>query len=216
MWIEALHSCAQQHALRVEEAAYRSRAAGWCSWLHEGPARGLGRQHRFSRNALGWQPVAEAVEDQNMLGSDDGLDGLSDEQLRQVIKPGDGGSAAPLHAQQLVNAEAETWSAQWAAETEYEEASWPEDLGELPASLTLQGLRDACCTFPVGTGLGWDALHPRALCRLSDELLLRLIFILSLCERGGGWPDVVKLVIIVLLPKSDGGFRPIGLLPLPP
>ena len=36
------------------------------------------------------------------------------------------------------------------------------------------------------------------------------------CERDGEWPEVVKLVIIVLTPKSDGGFRPIGLLPLLP
>jgi hypothetical protein len=32
----------------------------------------------------------------------------------------------------------------------------------------------------------------------------------------GNWPLAVRLVVIVLLPKLDGGFRPIGLLPLLP
>ena len=33
------------------------------------------------------------------------------------------------------------------------------------------------------------------------------------CERMGLWPQQVGVVVIVLLPKGDGTFRPIGLLP---
>ena len=36
------------------------------------------------------------------------------------------------------------------------------------------------------------------------------------CERTGVWPEGVALVLIALLPKTDGGFRPIGLMPGPP
>ena len=32
-------------------------------------------------------------------------------------------------------------------------------------------------------------------------------------ERRGSWAEVLDLVLIVLLPKTDGGFRPIGLFP---
>ena len=67
-------------------------------------------------------------------------------------------------------------------------------------------------TFPAATGLSWDALHPRALCGLSDLTLAMIITILARAERIGNWPEAVQLVIIVLLPKSDGGFRPIGLI----
>ena len=67
--------------------------------------------------------------------------------------------------------------------------------------------------FPAATGLSWDALHPRALCRLSDRTLAMVITILARAEKTGNWPEAVQLVIIVLLPKSDGGFRPIGLIP---
>ena len=30
------------------------------------------------------------------------------------------------------------------------------------------------------------------------------------------WPDIVAIVVICLLPKPDGGFRPIGLIPMLP
>ena len=36
------------------------------------------------------------------------------------------------------------------------------------------------------------------------------------CEREGKWPAAVGVVVVVLLPKPDGGFRPIGLLPKDP
>lgn len=40
-----------------------------------------------------------------------------------------------------------------------------------------------------------------------------LINVLLRAERCGRWPNMVGVVIIVLLPRDDGGFRPIGLLP---
>ena len=32
-------------------------------------------------------------------------------------------------------------------------------------------------------------------------------------ESRGEWAEIIGVVIICLLPKPDGGFRPIGLLP---
>lgn len=52
--------------------------------------------------------------------------------------------------------------------------------------------------------------------RLPDAVLQAVIQLLRRCETEGRWPMMVRLVIIVLLPKPDGGFRPIGLLPLLP
>ena len=37
--------------------------------------------------------------------------------------------------------------------------------------------------------------------------------LLRAAERLGGWPSIINLVLIVLLPKGTGGFRPIGLFP---
>ena len=75
-------------------------------------------------------------------------------------------------------------------------------------------VRKACLTFPVKTGLGPDTIQPRALLRLSDEGLTALATILTAIERNGDWPELTKLVMTVLLPKSDGGLRPIGLFPI--
>ena len=36
---------------------------------------------------------------------------------------------------------------------------------------------------------------------------------MQLCEREGTWPVRVGVVVVVLLPKAEGGYRPIGLIP---
>ena len=74
-------------------------------------------------------------------------------------------------------------------------------------------MRAAALTFPAGTGLGGDNVSPRALARLSDEALMALARILAAAEALGAWGQAVSLVLIVLLPKPDGGLRPIGLFP---
>ena len=71
----------------------------------------------------------------------------------------------------------------------------------------------ACSTFPAGTALGWDNMHPRALKRISVGAITALLRILMLAELVGQWPKMIGIVIIALLPKAGGGNRPIGLCP---
>ena len=105
------------------------------------------------------------------------------------------------------------WHKQWGAGLDIEELQWPEHMGdELPAILA-EEICEAAKTFPDETGLGWDRWHPKVVCRLSPQLLQLLVLILMECESTGTWPKGAGLVIIGLLEKSDGGFRPIGLLP---
>ena len=73
--------------------------------------------------------------------------------------------------------------------------------------------RWAIMTFPAGTGLGWDGIHPRALDRLDDAAIQALIDLVIACEKLGRWPTITEMVVVVLLPKPDGDWRPIGLLP---
>lgn len=96
------------------------------------------------------------------------------------------------------------------------EPQWPDDIGTVAPKLMVCALLKAAATFPVGTGLGWDAIHPRAIARLSEQTLLWLVEIIRHCEIAGRWPIEVAVVIIALLPKSDGGLRPIGLVPFLP
>ena len=101
----------------------------------------------------------------------------------------------------------EGWAEQWGS------ILWPKDMGAAPVKLMIPALTQAAMTFPTGTGLGWDGIHPRAICRLSESTLEWLAKVLYRCEVIGEWPEAVDVVIIALLPKSDGGLRPIGLMP---
>ena len=116
--------------------------------------------------------------------------------------------------QQSAEAERAKWVEEWAVGRDLEQPTWPDFNGlPPPPPLVMEQFSRALLTFPVGTGLGWDALHPRALTRLPVGILEAVMQLLMLCEAAGRWPSVVQLVIIVFLAKADGGFRPIGLIP---
>ena len=103
---------------------------------------------------------------------------------------------------------------EWKADEEYCHPVWPTTEERTPPpKIPGAELCAACCTFPVQTGLGWDALHPRALTRLRPAVLDRIILTLEACESSGEWPGATGTSIIVLLAKPGGGHRPIGLLP---
>ena len=75
-------------------------------------------------------------------------------------------------------------------------------------------LRAACKSFPTENGLGVDAVQPRALLRLSDQALHALFAIMMAAKLHGQWPELIRTVLIVLIPKDDGGRRTIGMLPI--
>ena len=62
--------------------------------------------------------------------------------------------------------------------------------------------------------MGRGALpHPRVVLRLGDSISLELVQLLATCEVTSQWPKCIRLIVVALLPKPDGGFRPIGLAP---
>ena len=93
------------------------------------------------------------------------------------------------------------------------DVEWPEDMGEDLAAILRDEIIDACSTFPDHTGIGWDRMHPKCIVRLSPALVDMLANIFMMCEKEGDWPRAIALVIIALLPKMDGGFRPISIMP---
>lgn len=102
------------------------------------------------------------------------------------------------------------------AGTQREQLRWPDDMVEELPKIVAEELLETCRTFPTETGLGWGQWHPSVIERLSHSTLLLLVAILIECGKTGKWPAGIALVLIALLPKSDGGFRPIGTLPTPP
>jgi hypothetical protein len=75
-------------------------------------------------------------------------------------------------------------------------------------------LQRAALTFPAGTGVGADNFAPRAVARLSAVARSSLAAILMATEKLGQWGNAMHCTLIVLLPKTTGGLRPIGLQPL--
>ena len=59
--------------------------------------------------------------------------------------------------------------------------------------------------------MGQDA--PRGVAALGDAALESLLHMFALVELAGRWPATIGHVMVVLLAKAAGGFRPIGLFP---
>ena len=119
----------------------------------------------------------------------------------------------PLHFQQEVEREARSWAVVWQSDTHPPGLVWPAIIGQPMPPLCIIAALHACATFPAGTGLGWDNMHPRALRRISVSAIIALLRIFVLAELLGQWPKMIGIVIIALLPKAGGGSRPIGLCP---
>ena len=121
-------------------------------------------------------------------------------------------TAAPLSDQAEVEAEADSWAELWAEGKEHMCIVDPTESPPLEPIMP-DALLQAALTFPPGTGLGSDNFSPRAICRLSREAVRALCTLVHAFELLGDWATVLRLVLIVLLPKPDGGRRPIGLFP---
>ena len=214
--------CKYRSARCIADAAHAhdsnaSRQA-WHSWLHEGPANGLGRQHFMSRVATGWIPakqcsVRDVIDCQNGGDEDDTIlddvNDISDHDIDGSLRS----EWVPLNAQQAVNQEAEAWADVWQQGVQGNMPRWPLQLGDRLPDLAVDTFREACYTFSNGVGLGWDKLHPRAIARCSDVVINALLQLFALAEASGKWQETIGIILVVLIPKSDGGRRPIGLFP---
>ena len=179
---------------------------------------GLRRQHQFSRGTQGWTPTRKCLSEVQPIDAEDELghvEGLSREEL-DAVKVDQVGGNPPANAQHQADNEAEAWMEQWGKGTKIEPLLWSRDMRDELAQILREYLIEAGNTFPNHTGLGWDRLHPKAIGRLTNETVDLLVRVLLICEEEGEWPEAVALIIIALLPKTDGGFRPTGLIPFLP
>ena len=228
MWVAGLYGRVivilnkYRTAKSVAEAAHlhdtNTAKVSWATWLQEGPAKGLGRQHMMSRVASGWipsreckasDPIFDSRDDDEQLHIINDVEGVTEEDVEAASQL----TWVPLNSQQAVDVAASEWAEVWQEGKEGQNPRWPAKMGSsLPAAAVGQ-LREACFTFAPEVGLGWDKTHPRALARCSDEVLDALIKLFVLCETLGIWPKAIGVIIVVLIPKADGGRRPIGLFP---
>jgi len=188
-----------------------------------GAGRPSRRAYQWIRGSSGWQrSPCGSVADNEAVERADAAETFDDEcpahliedplqQARVWRKPG-GPDDVPLCDQADVEREADSWSTLWDEGKEYDLSIDPHGCRNL-LPLRLWALKQSALSFPVGTGKGSDNVAPRAFARLSDSLLRALCVILMAAELAGAWPSLVDFVLIVLIPKSDGGRRPIGLFP---
>ena len=120
------------------------------------------------------------------------------------------GGGPPASRQQAAELAADEWDAQWGAGKQHPPCQWPDDMGAIPPMMTVAAFKDACRSFPNGTGLGWDGIHPKALLRLPVSCLSALVRILFISEAHGRWPMAIELVIIALIPSPTVGGGPLG------
>ena len=210
MWLCHAVGVVAEKACRHDQGTAQCR---WRKWLREGHAGGLGRQHRMSRCATGFIAAKSArtellQEGDDDISAEDDVEGISERDLEALVC-----SSCPMDKQESVDDEAEAWAQVWREGQEEFKVEWPADLGTPLPDVAISTFREACGTFRNSVGLGWDKMHPKAIARCSDAAISCLIHLLALAERRGKWPSIVGIILIVLLPKSDGGRRPIGLFP---
>ena len=72
-------------------------------------------------------------------------------------------------------------------------------------------IRRHALSFRTSTSFGSDSVHPRQVALLSDGVVLSLIRLYALMLPSRVVAATFAIIIIRLIPKADGGDRPIGL-----
>jgi len=224
--LRVIAATSRRKGKRIEDAVRRKKAACWRQALSvaDGPAaHAASRPSRLAyswvRGSAGWQQSPIGRQSQEDAVPDEAWDdetpdaGIIDSSLHDRVwrRPADDGRAV-LSDQADIEAEADTWAGLWEESEPYGVSCLP-PLDEPLRPLLPAALRQSAMTFAAHTGMGADNFAPRAVARLSDSLIMALCSILTAAELLGGWPRRLWLVLIVLLPKTDGGRRPIGLFP---
>ena len=130
-----------------------------------------------------------------------------------LMRCSNGLSAAP---QDVAQGDLEEWNKVWQALEGRGSAPWrqrEEDGGdERGKKIQVRDVRRAVRSFKERTAVGIDGIAPRQLDWLSDTLLRRVIEFLEVVEEKGRWPGNVALGLMHLIPKPQGGRRPIAII----
>ena len=110
----------------------------------------------------------------------------------------------------------EEWNRVWQALDDRGSAPWRGAAAhgerEQMRKITVGDLRRAARSFKERTGVGIDGIAPRQLDWLSDALLERVIELLEVIEEGGAWLGNAASALMHLIPKPQGGRRPIAII----
>ncbi len=218
-WLLSLRAIADVRAKIAESTTLRIRLAEWKNTV--GTTTATGRRptrtaYRWVKGVCGWEqsPLGCTSNNEGIPESPDEDADTFDEQMSFQLDTTTN-AVVPLSDQASVEVERQKWEPLWQVGEEYPELEFPDDPENQHQLQALMpwAIRRAADSFPMGTGLGADNIAPRAINRLSEDAILALCALLMAFERAGSWVQVLNLVLIVLLPKAEGGLRPIGLFP---
>ena len=117
--------------------------------------------------------------------------------------------------QAVLDRDVEEWRAIWERLGDGPSAPWRQrqQEGTPFPPISAQDVAEAAQTFKPDTSIGCDSFSPRSLANLSSQLRQCIADFLNAAEQQGRWPTEIATSIIHLIPKTDGGRRPIGVLP---
>ena len=119
---------------------------------------------------------------------------------------GTNADGSPQSPQQAVESLADEWAERWQEGQVQATHHWPVvvNLAPIPTAL----IREAAATFPKGTGMGLDSLHPRSLLLLTDGLLERLGRLFDDAELAGRLPTGMAGLLVHFIGKLGGVLDP--------
>ena len=125
------------------------------------------------------------------------------------------GASRTASPQAILDNDLIAWRKVWNALGQAPTAPWREATfsDHMLPPITADDLATASRTFSSDTAIGCDGFPPRAIADLSSPLRECIAQFLNHIEAVGYWPDAVATALIHLILKSDGGRRPIGVLP---
>ncbi len=186
-WCRELAAKAAEAAEPAEAKHRNDTAAAVRRWAEEAGHAGAAMAHRWTKVPEGWRPESVNAEV-------DGATGLT-------ANPG-----------AVVEAEREKWQKLWCPPgVAKEKLNWAAANPLERPSVDM--FRRAARRIPRSTGIGVEGILPADFDALDDEGIGVCVDIMMACEAIGFIPEPIALVLVRMIPKRDGGRRPIGLLP---
>ena len=172
---------ALRHAGELESVERQLAQSQWKEWVHMSLNNGAGAAHKWTKVPVVWRPTATLL----------------------------AGGTVTADPQELLKAETVKWQAVWSAMTS--PPVIPMGRRSALQRLEPEPLREASRKFSWRTATAGDGFHMRHYDLLADEGLVVLGVLLEAIEASCRLPPQLRYILMVLLEKTLGGFRPIRL-----
>lgn len=172
----------------IKEKDKKSSFQGWKNWLDDDADEGCRRAQKYSKLPEACKP-SEVTTPEGVL------------------------SCVPI---ELMEAERDKFKDLWKAEDapEAQRRCKPDAFRTGSQEMkrhSASNFWEAAKTFSCTTASTYDGFHPRHFDGLSDKARTALGVLLDTCEDIGEWRDGINAAVPALIPKAEGGLRPIGL-----